>query len=48
MALPVRRIGVLVAVLLAVSVAACKSPPPHTDSTKGTTRSDTSMHNNQM
>jgi hypothetical protein len=43
-----RRIAVLVAVLLAVSVAACKAPPPHTDSTKGTTRSDTSMHDNQM
>ena len=44
MALSMRRIAVLLAVLLAASTAACKSPPPHTDSTKGSTRSDTGMH----
>jgi hypothetical protein len=47
MALSMRRIAVLLAVLLATSMAACKSPPPHTDSTKGT-RNDTGMHDNQM
>jgi hypothetical protein len=34
----------LLAVLLVASMAACKSPPPHTDSTKGTTHNDTGMH----
>jgi hypothetical protein len=48
MVLLMRRIaGALLAALLAASTVACKSPPPHTDSTKGTTkqeRSDTGMH----
>jgi hypothetical protein len=43
MALSMRRIAILLAVLLVAPIAACKSPPPHTDSTKGT-RSDTGMH----
>jgi hypothetical protein len=38
----------LLAVFLAGAVAACKSPPPHTDSTKGTSRSDTGMHDGPM
>jgi hypothetical protein len=48
MVLRMKRIaGALLAALLATSTVACKSPPPHTDSTKGTTkqeRSDTGMH----
>lgn len=48
MVLMMRRIaGALLAALLTASASACKSPPPHTDSTKGTTkqeRSDTGMH----
>jgi len=48
MVLMTRRIaGALLAALLAISIVACKSPPPHTDSTKGTIkqeRSDTGMH----
>jgi hypothetical protein len=48
MVLVMRRIaGALLAALLTASTFACKSPPPHTDSTKGTTkqeRSDTGMH----
>jgi hypothetical protein len=43
-----RRIAAaMLAALLAVSLVACKSPPRHTDSTKGTTRQDrgdTGMH----
>jgi len=35
--------------LLAASSGACKSPPPHTDSTKGSqTDRDTGMHDNQL
>jgi len=51
MALPMRHIAAaLLAVLLAASLGACKSPPPHTDSTKGTTAKDrdTGMHDNPM
>lgn len=48
MALSMGRIAAaLLAALLATSAVACKSPPPHTDSTKGTTkpdRGDTGMH----
>ena len=47
MALTMRRAAAaLLAILLAVSTSACKSPPPHTDSTKGTTHQDrdTGMH----
>jgi hypothetical protein len=40
----------LLSVFLMTALAACKSPPPHTDSTRGTTRQDrdTGMHDNQM
>jgi hypothetical protein len=40
----------LVAVLLVASSSGCKSPPPHTDSTRGTTKSDrdTGMHDGHM
>jgi hypothetical protein len=61
MALTMRRIpGVrralpaLVAVFLLGSAGACKSSPPHTDSIKGTTKSDrddgrdSGMHDGQM
>ena len=51
MALTMRRIlAALVTILLAVSSGACKSPPPHSDSTKGTTKQDrdTGMHDSQM
>jgi hypothetical protein len=51
MALTMRRVlSALVIVLLAASSGACKSPPPHTDSTKGTTKQDrdTGMHDSQM
>jgi hypothetical protein len=47
MALSMKRIAAaLLAALLATSTVACKSPPPHTDSTKGTKpdRGDTGMH----
>jgi hypothetical protein len=47
MALSMRRIAAaLLAALLAMSAAACKSPPPHSDSTRGTKpdRGDTGMH----
>jgi hypothetical protein len=43
MVLKMRRLAVALAVVL-LATSACKSPPPHTDSTKGTTRSDTGMH----
>jgi hypothetical protein len=46
-----RRIATaLFAVLLAASGSACKAPPPHTDSTKGTAGSerDTGMHDGHM
>ena len=43
MALSMRRAAALLTVLLVASIAACKSPPPHSDSTKGT-RNDTGMH----
>ena len=51
MVLMMRRIaGALLAALLTASASACKSPPPHTDSTKGTTGPDrdTGMHDKQM
>jgi len=51
MALTMRQVAAaLLAVLLAASTGACKSPPPHTDSTKGTTNQDrdTGMHDSNM
>jgi hypothetical protein len=51
MALLMRRIAtVALAVLLAASLGSCRPPPPHTDSTKGTTGPDrdTGMHDKQM
>ena len=51
MSLTVRRVAAaLITGLLMAAVAACKSPPPHTDSTKGTTSHDrdTGMHDNHM
>ena len=51
MALTMRRMAAaLLAVLLTASLGACKPPPPHTDSTKGTTANDrdTGMHDNPM
>jgi hypothetical protein len=52
MVLTMRQIAVATLVaLLAASTVACKAPPPHTDSTKGTTkqeRSDTGMHDGPM
>jgi hypothetical protein len=45
-----RILPVLVAALLAAASGACKSPPPHTDSTKGTAKTDrdTGMHDGHM
>ena len=45
-----RAVTTLLAVLLALSVGACKSPPKHSDSTKGNQqeRSDTGMHDGPM
>ena len=51
MALPMRSlVAALLAVLLAAPLGACKAPPKHTDSTKGTTDQDrdTGMHDNPM
>jgi hypothetical protein len=51
MARGMRGIGtVLLIAAFAAVLAGCKSPPPRTDSTKGTTQHDrdTGMHDNHM
>jgi len=51
MARGLRRIGIAwLAAAFAAALVGCKSPPPRTDSTKGTTQHDrdTGMHDNTM